>query len=66
MVEGSPKFYNCRKWFQLPPTYLWLKAKPVIVTVAQQKTEIAYSYLAVAEAWGLLYKAYNSATLLTF
>jgi hypothetical protein len=53
-------------WFQLPSTYLWLKAKPVVVTVMQQKTEISYSYLAVNEAWGLLYTAYKAATLLNF
>ncbi len=53
-------------WFQLPSTYLWLKAKPVVVTVMQQKTEISYSYLAVAEAWDCLYTAYGAATLLSF
>jgi hypothetical protein len=53
-------------WFQLPSTYLWLKAPPIVNTVMQQKTEISYSYLAVVEAWGALYDAYGAATLLNF
>jgi hypothetical protein len=60
--ENTPSAW----WFQLPANSLWLKAKPVVVTVAQQKTEISYNYLEVAEAWGLLYEAYDSATLLGF
>ena len=32
-----------------------------MVTVTQQKTEISYSYLAVAEAWDCLYTAYGAA-----
>jgi hypothetical protein len=54
------------QWFQLPSSYLWLKTKPQVNTVANQKTEVSYSYLAVAEAWALLYTPYGSATLLSF
>lgn len=60
--EGTPGIW----WFQLPSDYLWLKAKPRVQTVAWQKTEIEYQYYAVKEAWSLLYKAYNAATLLSF
>lgn len=60
--ENTPSAW----WFQLPPTAMWLKQKPIVLTVAQQKTEIAYNYLEIAEAWGLTYTAYGAATLLNF
>jgi hypothetical protein len=60
--ENTPSLW----WFHLPSTYLWLKAPPVVNTIAQQKTEILYTYMAVSEAWGLLYTAYGTATLLNF
>ena len=53
-------------WFQLPSTLQWFKSPPRVLTVAQQKTEIEYSYQAVFKAWSGVFTAYGSATLLTF
>ena len=53
-------------WFQLPTNVQWLKVKPQVLTVANQKTEISYHYMACYEAWSGIYTAYGAATLLTF
>ena len=53
-------------WFQLPAGFFWLKTPPIVVTVAGQKTEISYNYIACVQAWSGTNVPYNSAVLLTF
>lgn len=53
-------------WFQLPTDKVWLKAAPTVNTVAGQKTEIVYNYIASAYAWSGNQTAYSTATLITF
>jgi hypothetical protein len=53
-------------WFQLPTDRVWQKSAPTVNTVAGQKTEIIYSYVAAKAAWSGTQEAYGSAPLLTF
>lgn len=53
-------------WFRLPSDYIWLKAMPIVASVAGQKTEIVYSYTQFFTAWGMIHTAHGSATLLNF
>ncbi|MGN6552523.1 MAG: hypothetical protein ACTHLW_02160 [Verrucomicrobiota bacterium] len=51
-------------WFILEPDMQWLKAKPNVVSVSNQKTQINYYYTQLKSASALLYDAYGDAVLL--
>lgn len=60
--EGVPSLW----WFNLPSDVVWFKARPTVNTIAGQRTEICYNYVAAKYAWSGIHEAYNSATLISF
>ncbi len=59
--EGVPSLW----WFQLPDK-VWFKYPPTVNSIAGQKTEIVYQYVASAYAWSGNNIAYNAAPLISF
>ena len=60
--EGTPAIW----WFQLPANLVWLKVPPAVNTVAGQKTEITYHYMAAASAWSGNNTSYGAAPLVGY
>lgn len=55
---------NPSGFFLLNPTSVWLKSRPQVTAIANQKTQVQYTYTEAMYASRFAYAAYGSATLI--